>query len=62
MTELLTEIGEPSIISPGTRNIGRKLDECWLMLKTLEIHYTDAGPMRPICRVQIVLRRRPDRA
>ena len=51
VTELLTEIGVPSIISQKTRNIGPELVEYWPTPKTLEIHYTDAGPMRPFCRV-----------
>ena len=60
--ELLSDIGVPSIISQKTRNIGSKLVKYWPSSKTLEIHYTGTGPMRPICRFQILLRRRPDRA
>ena len=48
--ELLSDIGVPSIISQKTRNIGSKLVKYWPSSKTLEIHYTGAGPMRPICR------------
>ena len=64
VTELLTKIGYqlPSIISQKTRNIGPKLIKYWPTLKTLEIQDANAGPMRHICRFQIVLRRRPDRA
>ena len=60
--EMLSNTGVPSIISQKTRNIGLKLVKYWPASRTLEIHYTDAGPMQPICRFQIVLRRRPDRA
>ena len=60
--ELLSDIGVPSIISQKTRNIGSKLVKYWPTSKTLKIHYTDAGPMQPICRFQILLSRRPDRA
>ena len=62
VAELLSDIVVPSIISQKRRNIGSKLGKYWPSSKTLEIHYTGAGPMRPICRFQIVLRRRPDRA
>ena len=61
---MLSNIGVPSIIqllAKKTRNIGTKLFKYWPTSKTLEIHYTDAGPMQPICRFQIVLSRRPDR-
>ena len=60
--EMLSNIGVPSIISQKTRNIGSKLVKYWPKSETLEIHYSDAGPMQPICRFQIVLSRRPDRA
>ena len=60
--EMLSNIGVPSIISQKTRNIGSKLVQYWLTSKTLEIHYTDAGPMQPICRFKIMLSNRPDRA
>ena len=60
--ELLSDIGVPSIISQKTRNIGSNLVKYWPTSKMLEIHYTDVGPMQPICRFQIVLRGRPDRA
>ena len=60
--EMLSTIGVPSIISQKTRNIGLKLVKYWETSRTLEIHYTDAGPMQPFCRFQILIRRRPDRA
>ena len=50
MTELLTEIGVPSIIIQKTRNIGSKLIKYWPTLTTLEIQDANAGPMQPICR------------
>ena len=53
---LLSDIGVPRIISQLTRNIGSKLVKYWPTSKTLEIHYTGAGSMRPICRFLIVLR------
>ena len=53
MTELLTEIGVSSIISQKTRNIGPKLVKYWPTSNTLGIYNTDAGPMRPICHLQI---------
>ena len=64
VAQLLTEIGVglPSIISQKTRNIGPKLIKYWPTLTTLEIQDANAGPMRPICCFQIVLRRRSDRA
>ena len=60
--EMLSNIGVPSIISQKTRNIGSKLVKYWPTSKTLRVHFTDAGPMQPSCRFQIVLSRRPDRA
>ena len=62
VTEMLSNIGVPSIISQKTRNIGSKLAKYWPTSETLEIHYTDAGPMQPICLFQIMLSRRPHRA
>ena len=56
------EIGVPSIISQKTRNIGPKLIKYWPMLTMLEIQDANPEPMPPICRFQIVLCRRPDRA
>ena len=56
MTQLLPEIGVPIIISQKTRNNGPKLIKYW----PTEIQDANAGQMRPICRFQIVLRRRPD--
>ena len=55
VTQLLTEIGIPSIINRKTRNIAPKLNKYWPTLTTLEIQHANAGPMRPICRFQIVL-------
>ena len=60
--EILSNIGVPSIIIQKTSSIGSKLVEYWPTSITLEIHYTDAGPMQPICRFQIMLSKRPDRA
>ena len=60
--EMLSNIRVPNIITQKTRNIGSKLVKYWPTSKTLEIHYTDAGPMQPICRFQIMLSRGPDRA
>ena len=53
--ELLSDIEVPSIISQKTRHIGSKLIKYWPTSKMLEIHYTDVGPMQPICCFQIVL-------
>ena len=48
-------IGVPSNISQKTCNISSQVVKYWPTSKKLEILYTDAGPMRPICRFQIVL-------
>ena len=59
--EMLSNIGVPIIISQEARNIGLKLVTYWPTSKTLEIQYTNAGPMQlPICRFQIMLSRRPE--
>ena len=60
--ELLSDIGVPSNISQKTHNIGSNLVKYWPTSKMLKIHYTDVGPMQPICRFQIVFRGWPGRA